>query len=207
MSTCLSGVWTWFFECWSSFAAGPTTSPNPVTALVPLETPVVAEVPAGTEGAVPVGELLLIEISPVFVRELLVTTSPARLGELCPSFLSHLFDHPDLALDSRWSARSRLGRAFRAGVSAGRVVAGLFDKQARSLALDIDNRVYIVLRCDRFPRGFWTRHYRIYCAEVFRGGQFAPGTVSHGFPSVVEIEAFLRGAFEQWPVELTELRR
>ena len=148
-------------------------------------------------------QLTLIELDPNFVFELLVAKTPRALEDLFPPFLVHLRDHPLLGTAlPEWSAEARLVRALRAGVSARRVLDEEFDKQARSLKLPVNSSIYVVLRCNLYPAGFYTWSYTAYIDLVGSGSGLEPGSVSHGFPTLAEAEAFLRGARLQWPQQL-----
>ena len=154
---------------------------------------------SGTAGS----HLTVIDLDPNFVFELLVARSPRALGDLFPPFLVHLRDHPLLGTAlPEWSAEARLVRALRAGVSARRVLDGEFDKQARSLKLPVSSSLYLVLRCSRYPAGFYTWSYAAYTEVVFTDSGLEPGSISHGFPTLAEGESFLRGARLQWPQPL-----
>lgn len=148
--------------------------------------------------------LPLIELSPEFLTRLLSATSPRTLGDLFPPFLQQYRFKSDLqALNPIWTLEARVTRALRAGASARRVLDGLFDKQVRSPGLPWDNRFYVVLRCSAHLGGFVTQFYSVYVAVlVNQAGDLEPGSVSHGFPTVSEVEVFLRGARRQWPAEL-----
>ena len=147
--------------------------------------------------------LTFVDLEPSFVRQLLEAKQVATLARLCPSFLNPYLHRAELTTDPGWSPAARATRAFRAGVSAARVVAGAFHKQAASLRLRGDNYHYIVLRCRQLPGGFYTQAYSVYTTYlVTAGGSLQRGSVSHAFESAIEVEIFLRGAHRQWPVEL-----
>ena len=144
--------------------------------------------------------LTVIDLDPNFVFELLVARSPRALGDLFPPFLAHLRDHPLLGTAlPEWSAEARLVRALRAGVSARRVLDEEFDKQARSLKLPVSSSIYLVLRCSRYPTGFYTWSYAAYIESVSTDSGLELGSISHGFPTLAEAESFVRGARLQWP--------
>ena len=153
----------------------------------------------------PARRALDVEFSRDFCVEILRTRDPETLGELVPNFLLHLANHPDLdSCVAEWHPRARIGRALRAGISAGRVLNGDFDKQARSLAFPFKNTIYICLRCIRSEEGWWTDSYLVYirCIEIpepAETGGIQPYSVSHAFPTLSEGEAFLRGARRPWP--------
>ena len=137
---------------------------------------------------------------------ILATIIPIGLAELVPEFLRRYCAHPDLeSLHPDWTPAARVGRALRAGISARRVVLGLFPTQAISAALPFENQVYICLRDCRTDEGWWTTRYNIYWGNIADPNtdedRFFPGSVSHAFPSFVEVEVFLRGALRQWPPE------
>lgn len=148
--------------------------------------------------------LPVIELSPEFLTRLLSANTPRSLGDLFPPFLQQYRYKPDLqALNPTWPIEARVTRALRAGASARRVLDGLFDKQARSPGLPWDNRFYVVLRCRAHLGGFVTQFYSVYVAVlVDQSGELEAGSVSHGFPTLSEVEVFLRGARRQWPAEL-----
>lgn len=150
--------------------------------------------------------LHFVDLDPIFVYHLLQARTPVASADLFPPFLDpyesqfHL-----LGGDLNWSPRARVVRAFRSGVSALRVLNGDFDKQVRAPALGVSNNYYIVLRCRQYPSGFFTASFDLYCRILKQhsgGGELEPGSVSHSFPTVCEVEIFLRGAHRQWPQAL-----
>ena len=147
-----------------------------------------------------------VELPAEFVFQFLQSTAAGELADLLPSFLAHFCDRSDLEpFDSIWTPRARIGRAFRAGISAHLVLQGLFDKQAQTpgFSVRVRNRVYVVARCRQFPGGFYTKEYRIYHDQLVVGGSLEEGSVSHAFPSLTEAEVFLRAChFSRWPPEL-----
>ena len=147
--------------------------------------------------------LTFVDLEPSFVKVLLQAKDINTLGLVCPTFLNHYLVRAELASDPRWPPPARAARAFRAGVSAARVVAGDFHKQAASLGIGGDNRHYIVLACRQLPGGFYTQDYLVYITYLGTdSGSLQRGSVSHAFGPAVEVEIFLRGAHRQWPVEL-----
>ncbi len=147
--------------------------------------------------------LTFVELEPSFVRRLLQAKRIDTLNSLCPSFLDHYVVRQELFTDPEWSPAARATRALRAGVSAARVLAGEFPKQAKSLSVRGNNYHYIVLACRQLPGGFYTRAYSVYITYLgTAGGSLQRGSVSHAFESATEVEIFLRGAHRQWPVEL-----
>ena len=146
-----------------------------------------------------------VEFSRDFQIEILKARDPEPLGALVPQFLLHLANHPSLdSLDPRWHPRARIGRALRAGISARRVLDDEFDKQARSPSVPFENKIYICLRCIRSEAGWWTDSYSVYwpCIEAPASSGprvFQNYSISHGFPTLAEGEAFLRGARRTWP--------
>lgn len=154
-----------------------------------------------------VTQLPVVEFGLDFQSDILRTTHPDQLTELFPIFLEGLTRDPTLqSPHPQWTSAARLGRALRAGISAARVVAGRFHKQARSPPIPFPNEIYICLQCRDYPRGFWTWHYLVFI-EIVGDAElgFQRGSVSHAFPTLVEGEVFLRGAGRQWPVEVQDL--
>ena len=155
--------------------------------------------------------LPVIPLEDDFIWALLTAKTQESLERLFPTFLEPLVDHPDFAdlgvwdpAPRGWTIRARLVRALRAGVSARRVALGFFPKQAQSLSLPFDNKVYICVRAPAYPTGFCTTSYPDYILRVTSRstGDFLPGVISHAFPTSVEGGVFLRGALLQWPVEV-----
>lgn len=122
------------------------------------------------------------------------------------------FDFPELAdlcaslrvVASFDSARVRLARAVRAGLSAKDKLTGRIPATVASLPLAgfVVNKWYICLRCPKYPSGFLTQDYRRYIAEVQdRHHRFHPQGVSHSFGSLEEVAVYLAGAQHQWPAD------
>lgn len=151
-------------------------------------------------------QLTLVELSPEFGYRLLTAKTVSELGELFPPFLNHYRYATDLASsDPSWTAEARAVRAFRAGFSARRVLQGHFHLVAKSLSLPWDNQYYIALRTRRHPLGWCTSSFELYVEHLVVDGQLEEGSISHGFPSLSEVEIYLRGAQRQWPCELNHL--
>ena len=97
----------------------------------------------------------------------------------------------------------RIARAVRAGISAGQKVSGERAATVASVKLtsNCPNRWYICLRGPNHPTGFVTSFYGIYHRNITVAGtsKFHPSGVSHAFPSLAEVTAFLAGARAQWP--------
>lgn len=167
----------------------------------------VAGVEFWADSGSPVVEWAVIEHSEEFAFQLFNTTSAAELDQALPPYLDQFCFHRDLLhADLVWTPRARLARAYRAGLSAHRVLQGLFDKQVISPGFNrrIRNTVYVVARCRQFPGGFYTRDFQIYHDQLIQGGSLEEDSVSHGFPTLIEGEVFLRGCqFRRWPPELT----
>ena len=116
---------------------------------------------------------------------------------------AHLHLCRGLSAGAPWTPQARIARAFRAGIAARLVLAGVTDYQQASLAVPFRNRCYIVLRCRAYPRGFYTeelatfrRHVpkdsaadwsRVVCAtHLLRGRKLQllpPARRRHGRPS------------------------
>lgn len=139
----------------------------------------------------------------VLEEQAIAAVTAADLGALSLPFLQvhqgHLrAQHP------HWTARARVGRAFRAGVIAGRRLAGEYLEHT-SPAIPNRNTVYIVLRGkpgSRGEQGFWTTDYSTYIQGVQAGGDFHRDSVSHAFATQAEVSCYLAGARRGWPVQL-----
>ena len=130
-------------------------------------------------------------------------SSPTELGAIDLGHLNSLAGSLGTC-SGGWPARARLGRAYRAGLSARLVVQGRFDYQQASAALDVRNKFYVCLRCSKRPSGLRTSSARIYFANISgpSGERFCPTSVSHAFSSKAEVVVFLAGAQATWPEEL-----
>lgn len=219
MSSCCTGL-SWVWTCFDfsrpappparpTAAAVPSVAPE-LRQLVPKAFPRPVDIAEEEQPLAPSSELVSrnpvrlvdIELDQELVYLLLTATSQRALGELRPTFLNHYLDHPTLGEDRHWSPAARATRALRAGVSARRVLTGAFHKQARSLNLTVPNNFYVVLWSRSHPGGFWTSRYQVFVELVCAPTGLSSGCICHGFPSVIEVEIFLRGARRQWPPEL-----
>ena len=102
---------------------------------------------------------------------------------------------------STWTSRARLGRAFRAGVAARERLLGR-ECAIASPTIPFQNSIYIVLRCNSYPQGFWTSSNRAYIEVVGDRRGLQPGSIRHALPSRAEATAFLAGAARPWPEEV-----
>ena len=94
----------------------------------------------------------------------------------------------------------RVARAVRAGIGARHKFEGVWATTISSSPLGIKNRWYVVLRCRTHPQGFVTSNFNLYARAVKGVNQpFDPQSVSHSFPTLSEVVAFLAGARAQWP--------
>ena len=199
---------------WISGNFGVSEPEDQVIAAAPLpDQPPVIPVQVGSLHfpALEIPHLPVIPLGDDYIWELLTAKTPETLEDLFPPFLEPLLDHPDF-VDSGvwvtaprgWSVKARLVRALRAGASARRVALGLFPKQAKSLSLPFDNKVYICVRAPNYPSGFCTASFTEFILRVTSRstGDFLPGVICHSFPTVAEGSVFLRGALLQWPVEV-----
>lgn len=151
-------------------------------------------------------QLVFVELSPEFGYNLLTARSVSALRDLFPPFLNPYLYVPELnSGNSDWTASARAVRAFRAGFSAKRVLEGKFHLVAKSLSLPWDNNFYVALRTRRHPFGWVTTSYSLYVQHLVVDGQLEAGSVSHAFPTISEVEIYLRGAHRQWPCELNNL--
>ena len=103
-----------------------------------------------------------------------------------------------------WTARARIARAYRAGLSAAAVLSGKQSYQSSSLGLPVKNRIYVVLRCAARPAGFVCENYRTFISLVPKdsGGRLERSAVCHAFPSRAEAQAFVQGSGRAWPQEV-----
>ena len=135
---------------------------------------------------------------------LLACTTPAQCGsvDLGPhqAFATRLTP----STTSSWTSSARIARALRAGVGARLSLEG--SPPIASPSIPFQNRFYVALACERYPRGFWCSSYTRYSREVqgSDGARFAVGSVSHAFATQTEIEAYLTGARAAWPVRLQQ---
>ena len=127
-------------------------------------------------------------------------TAPSALAEL------DLGRHWELArglgADQGWSARARVGRAFRAGVGALVVLEGLHRYQPSSPPLPtLRNRFYVCVRCSRYPDGFITQSATTFFRLVAgpNNQRFEESSISHAFPSWSEVGAFFAALDTEWP--------
>ena len=84
-----------------------------------------------------------------------------------------------------WSARTRIARAYRAGLSAREVLEGQDGYPVSSIKLEVKNKFYICLRSSAFPQGFAATSYR----DFLRGcPKEASGQLEAGKVSVTRLE-------------------
>ncbi len=105
--------------------------------------------------------------------------------------------------DPSWTPRARIGRAFKAGAVAALRLEGQITELTVP-SIPYKNSIYVVLRGPQLPQGGWTPDFKKYLRAVqpdFPGSRndFHPDSVSHGFATQAEAEAFLAGAGKQWP--------
>lgn len=104
---------------------------------------------------------------------------------------------------SRTEAVYRVARAVRAGLGARQKYSGVTQCTLTSPSIRCANRWYVCLRAPSLPAGFITQDYRRYRALVQdRAGNFHRSGVSHAFPTLIEVAAFLAGSQFQWPQDL-----
>lgn len=137
-------------------------------------------------------------ISSALEERALQASEPAALADLDLPFLDSLVGNLR-GTDSAWTARARLGRAFRAGVAARRRLDGEFC-DISSPGIPFRNSYYIVLRGPGNGPGFWTQNYVTYIGRVGDSNRgLHPDSISHAFASQAEAEAFLVGSRQRWP--------
>lgn len=166
--------------------------------------PVGAQLPVVDHRPRATPRLAVVEFGSDYQSDILRATDPDQLAELFPVFLQPLACDPTLVGEiARRSPEARVARAVRAGISAARVLAGRFPKQARSPSIPSQNEFYVCLRCQQLPQGL----VYITILQDEDTGRLQAGSVSHSFPSLPECEAFLRGAGKQWPEEVEDWPR
>lgn len=135
-------------------------------------------------------------------QESLLSDSALDLGRLHFPELEGFYISPDLA-GYHLRSEFRIARAVRAGRSARSKLDGVSRYTVPTPRIHCENNWYICLRAPSQPGGFLTANYRRYSREVKdRKGNFHPTGVSHGFPTLIEVAAYLAGAEAQWPPEL-----
>ena len=127
-------------------------------------------------------------------------------SETRPSIEQTFCECPDqlLGLASRllatnlWSPRGRIRRAWRAGQWAGATNRGRVSSPKATPAIDIPNKVYVVIAS---PRHTAPAAYRSSSAFFAAIGGTVEGSeaICHGFPSEAEARAYCAGAGEHWP--------
>ena len=135
-------------------------------------------------------------------RDQLLSGSVLELAQLHFPELEGFYISPDLA-GYQLRSEFRIARAVRAGCSAKSKLSGVTHFTLATPKINCENNWYICLRSPAYPGGFVTSSYRRYSREVHdRRGKFHPSGVSHSFPTLIEVAAYLAGAEAQWPPEL-----
>ena len=140
-------------------------------------------------------------VTPDLIERTLAASGTRQFELLHLTFLDYL-THRLHSQHRVWTAAARIGRAFKAGVGArlrlgGQLVPGVTE------ATPFRSTYYLCLVAPRYPEGFWTPDYSSYIDRVFGpGGDFHPDSISHGFATRSESEAYLVGAGKQWPQRL-----
>ena len=93
------------------------------------------------------------------------------------------------------SPEERIRTAYRRGREAAQILRGEITCYKNS-GIDSRRTVYVVLSCDSVADPFYTTSLTKYLSAVRTGpgGTWDPASVSHGFASITEAEAFCRGA-------------
>ena len=173
----------------------PRSSTTGEASAEPSEVVVEASSAAGPESSIYDPYSISIELE----DQVLAASTSTELGALNLPFLTHLErqlrgGHP------QWTPRSRLARAFRAGVAAYRRLNGILAEES-SLATPYRNSIYLILRSPSLPSGGWTADYSIFISNCGGSGQqaFHGITVCHAFATRAEAEAYLVGSRRRWP--------
>lgn len=146
--------------------------------------------------------LVVIELSPDFVKALVEAYHPTELHELFPRPLFQRYlSHPHLRyLHPLWTPEAVAVRALRAGVVASRILSGVGLK-SECQDFPYPNSIFVVLR-SRAPPGSWVCHSEEFLRQRLSiDGLWDTSAVFHGFASSIEAELYLRGAgWEAWPL-------
>lgn len=180
-----------------TISARPARSPSqPVSS-----TPVVSTT-TGTNGTADDQFVLGYDpVSQALLNQALDTTGANHLARLPLRFLDYLVPRLRSA-NLEWTGAARVGRAFRAGILARLRLQGEISELG-SEGIPFRNTLYVVLRAPGHYGGFWTPDYLAYTQAVLNGdNEFHRDSVSHGFPTRSEAEAYLVGAGRPWPRRL-----
>ncbi len=143
------------------------------------------------------------QISLAVEQSLLAATTPRAYSGFHLEFLTR-FSNKLRGLDRDWTPKARVVRAYRAGLIARRRLEGeILDHSSPGTPYRVS--YYLILRSPRHPSGCWTMDYGRYLTAVGPSSAdhtFADSSVSHGFASHAESEAFLVGAARPWPRHL-----
>ena len=171
--------------------------PEPADQL-PVQAPVV---PVSGQLLKSRGEVPDLHLSPAKELEL-KSANESRLREFVFAELESFYLSSELG-GSRSESVYRIARAVRAGVGARDKFLGLTDYTVTSPKVGVSNKWYVCLRAPAFPTGFITQDYRKYQVLVQdRAGRFHKTGVSHAFPTLIEVAAFLAGSQSRWPLDL-----
>ena len=136
-------------------------------------------------------------------QSLLAATTSRAFSGFNLEFLTR-FANKLRGLDRDWTPKARVVRAYRAGLIARRRLEGeVLDHSSPGTPYRVS--YFLILRSPRHPSGCWTTDYGRYLTAVGPSSSnqtFADSSVSHGFASHAESEAFLVGAARPWPRHL-----
>lgn len=128
------------------------------------------------------------QLSSELEDRVLAATSPEEHAALNLNFLAHL-ERRLTGSDSVWSPKTRLGRAFKAGVVAKHLLSGSGPTATQTPSVPFRNTIYVILRSPSLPQGGWTLGYSksiSECGGNHRDGDFPRTTVCHAFASRTE---------------------
>ena len=140
------------------------------------------------------------QVTPELEERALQADSIQALNSLPLPFLDHLLPR-FRASHTTWTPKTRLARAFRAGVASRRRLDGIFCEVSVP-SVPFRNCFYVCLRAPGGEPPFWTNDYQIYFSKVRGPVGFHRDSISHAFASHCEVQAFLVGARKQWPRKL-----
>ena len=183
------------FSLVSSIAA---TEPAPSAADLPASAHDLGPQPTGPlTGELPLAAGVVTELA----NRLQHLETAQELNEVDLGSFEHFRD--SLSDSFPWTANGRVARALRAGFSAGRALVGPIRVVDKSPPIRVRNCWYICLRCAAYPNGFVTQSFATYKLTLGgRTGRIEDGSISHGFASRAEANAYLAAAGRPWPAAI-----
>eukprot|EP00438_Fugacium_kawagutii_P033962 Skav229527 [mRNA] locus=scaffold451:52057:52656:+ [translate_table: standard] len=137
-------------------------------------------------------------------NQTLAANLPGEYAALDLDFLSHL-ERRLTAVHPIWTAKARIGRAFKAGLVARNLLDHSGPTATETPSIPFRNTIYVILRSPSLPQGGWTLSYNRFLAQCGGDrshGAFHPSTVCHAFATRTEADVYLVGAKKTWPPQL-----